>query len=244
MSAVKRTVLITGASSGIGRAIARRLLAESHQVIGVSRDIRNFRRALDGFHAVEMDLADLSGLPPKIGDLTQRFPNLDAVVFCAGIGRFGTLEQFSYQQIETLMAINFTGQAFLARALLPYLKRKNRSDLIFIGSEAALKGSRQGAVYCASKFAVRGFSQALREECGKSGVRVSLINPGMVKTEFFDGLRFEPGEQESNYILPEDIAETVSYVLNSRATIVVDEISLSPLNKVVKFKKNEAISSK
>jgi 3-hydroxy acid dehydrogenase/malonic semialdehyde reductase len=237
MHTVKRTILVTGASSGIGRAVARQLLAEGHQVIGMSRDIRKFGNAPDSFHAIELDLADMAHLPPKIQSLTQRFPAIDAVVFCAGIGRFGALEQFSYEQIETLMAVNFTGQAFLARALLPHLKSKDRSDLIFIGSEAALKGSRQGAVYCASKFAVRGFTQALREECGKSRLRVALINPGMVKTEFFDDLSFEPGDHESNYILPEDVAETVSYVLDSRAQIVIDEISLSPLNRVVKFKK-------
>ncbi|MGJ0517155.1 MAG: SDR family oxidoreductase [Methylomicrobium sp.] len=237
MHAVKRTILVTGASSGIGCAVARRLLKEDHEVIGVSRDIRKFGREREGFHPFELNLADLAGLPSKIGGLARRFPAIDAVVFCAGIGRFGALEQFSYEQIETLMAVNFTGQAFLARALLPHLKSKDRSDLIFIGSEAALKGSRQGAVYCASKFAVRGFTQALREECGKSRLRVALINPGMVKTEFFDSLPFEPGDHESNYILPEDVAETVSYVLDSRAQIVIDEISLSPLNKVVKFKK-------
>ncbi len=237
MHPVKRTLLVTGASSGIGRAVARRLLAEGHQVIGVSRDSRKFEHAHDGFQAFDLDLADLAELPAKIGSLTQRFPAIDAAVFCAGIGRFGALEQFSYVQIETLITVNFTGLAFLTRALLPHLKHKPRSDLIFIGSEAALKGSRQGAVYCASKFAVRGFTQALREECGKSGLRVALINPGMVNTEFFDNLAFAPGDHQSNYILPEDVAETVSYVLNSRADIVIDEISLSPLNRVVKFKK-------
>jgi 3-hydroxy acid dehydrogenase/malonic semialdehyde reductase len=238
MRPMKRTILVTGASSGIGRAIARKLWAEGHELIGVSRDIRKFGRARERFHPLELDLADLAALPARIGGITKQFPALDAAVFSAGIGRFGALEQFSYAQIETLVAVNFTGQAFLARALLPHLKCKPRSDLIFIGSEAALKGSRQGAVYCASKFAVRGFAQALREECGKSGLRVALVNPGMVRTEFFDDLSFEPGDHESNFILPEDVAETVSYVLESRADIVIDEISLSPLNKVVKFKKN------
>jgi len=122
--------------------------------------------------------------------------------------------------------------------LLPALKRKPHSDLIFIGSEAALKGSRKGALYCASKFAVRGFTQALREECAKSNVRVCLINPGMVKTPFFDDLTFEPGDDDSQFILAEDVAEAVCYVLTSRPQIVIDEINLSPLNKVVKFKKN------
>jgi NADP-dependent 3-hydroxy acid dehydrogenase YdfG len=135
------------------------------------------------------------------------------------------------------MNLNFTSQVYLTKALLPALKSKANSDLIYIGSEAALKGSRKGSIYCASKFALRGFTQALREECGKSNVRVCLINPGMVKTAFFESLTFEPGDHDGNSISPEDVATTVSYVLESRYQIVIDEINLSPLNKVIKFKK-------
>jgi 3-hydroxy acid dehydrogenase/malonic semialdehyde reductase len=238
MNSIKRTILVTGASSGIGRAIARNLLLQGHHVIGVSRDRSKFTRQMDNFTAVQLDLNRLNELPQKIRELEQMFPEIDVVIFCAGRGQFGSVEEFSFTQIENLMTINFTSQAFLVRALLPALKRKAHSDLIFIGSEAALKGSRRGAMYCAAKFAVRGFTQALREECGKSNVRVCLINPGMVKTAFFEQLSFEPGDDQSNFIEPEDVAEAVSYVLNSRAQIVIDEINLSPLNKVVKFKKS------
>jgi 3-hydroxy acid dehydrogenase / malonic semialdehyde reductase len=237
MRMIKRTVLVTGSSSGIGRAVSRNLLQQGHHVIGVSRDCRKFTRQMDNFNSVQMDLSQLNELPQKLRELQQYFPEIDAVVFSAGMGQFGSLEEFSYAQIEALMTINFTSQVFLSRALLPALKRKNNSDLIFIGSEAAIKGSRKGAVYCASKFALRGFTQALREECSKSNVRVCLINPGMVKTAFFEQLTFEPGNDESNTILPEDLADAVSYVLGSRSQIVIDEINLSPLNKVVKFKK-------
>jgi len=237
MHTIKRTVLVTGASSGIGRAVAKSLLQQGHAVIGVSRDSGKFTRQMEHFSSVQMDLSRLSELPQKIRQLQQTYPEIDAVVFSAGMGQFGSVEEFSYPQIEALMTINFTSQVFLTKALLPALKRKANSDLIFIGSEAALKGSRKGAIYCASKFAVRGFTQALRDECGNSNVRVCLINPGMVKTAFFEQLAFEPGDHESNSISPEDVAAAVSYVLGSRAQIVIDEINLSPLNKVVKFKK-------
>lgn len=237
MRIVKRTVLVTGASSGIGRAIAQHLLHQEHTVIGVSRDCGKFTWQMENFSSIQMDLSQLEELPQKIRRLQQMFPEIDAVVFSAGLGQFGSLEEFSFQQIEALMTINFTSQVFLTKALLPALKRKANSDLIFIGSEAGLKGSRKGTIYCASKFALRGFTQALREECGNSNVRVCLINPGMVKTAFFKHLTFEPGDHESNAILPEDVAEAVAYVLDSRAQIVIDEINLSPLNKVVKFKK-------
>ena len=237
MHTIKRTVLVTGASSGIGRAVAQNLLQQGHTVIGASRDCRKFTRQMDNFSSVQLDLSRLNELPQKIRQLQQTFPEIDAVVFSAGMGQFGSVEEFSYPQIEALMTINFTSQVFLTKALLPALKRKTSSDLIYIGSEAALKGSRKGAVYCASKFALRGFTQALREECGNSNVRVCLINPGMVKTAFFENLTFEPGDHESNAILAEDVAAAVLYVLDSREQIVIDEINLSPLNKVVKFKK-------
>jgi 3-hydroxy acid dehydrogenase / malonic semialdehyde reductase len=233
---IKRTVLVTGASSGIGRAIAKRLLQQGHHVIGVSRNSQKFTHTLDNFTAVQLDLSHTNSLPVQLRELAKNFPDIDAVVFSAGIGQFGSLEEFSYAQIETLMTVNFTSQVFLTRALLPSLKRKQRADLIYIGSEAALKGSRKGAMYCASKFALRGFTQALREECSKNGVRVCLLNAGMVKTPFFDSLSFAPADHESNYLLPEDLAEAIDYVLNSRAHIVIDEINLNPLNKVVKFK--------
>jgi len=237
MPIIRRTVLVTGASSGIGRAVAQRLLQQGHIVIGVSRDCRKFTRQMDNFSAVQLDLSQLNELPQRIQHLQQAFPNINAVVFCAGIGRFGSLEEFSYLQIEALMNLNFTSQVYLTKALLPALKSKANSDLIYIGSEAALKGSRKGSIYCASKFALRGFTQALREECGKSNVRVCLINPGMVKTAFFESLTFEPGDHDSNSISSEDVATAVSYVLESRFQIVIDEINLSPLNKVIKFKK-------
>ena len=237
MHTLKRTVLVTGASSGIGRAVAQRLLQQGHTVIGVSRDCSKFTRQMANFSSVQLDLSRLNDIPPQIRQLQQQFPEIDAVVFSAGKGQFGSVEEFSYAQIEALMTINFTSPVFLTKALLPALKRKTHSDLIYIGSEAALKGSRKGALYCASKFALRGFTQALREECANSNVRVCLINPGMVKTPFFDQLNFEPGEHESNAILPDDVAAAVAYVLESRSQMVIDEINLSPLNKVVKFKK-------
>lgn len=236
MRDLKRTILVTGASSGIGRAIARNLLQQGHEIIGVSRDCAQFKIYRANFHPVQMDLSQLQEIPQKISVLQQQFPALDGVVFAAGLGQFGSLEEFSYAQIQDLMTINFTSPVFMTRAILPFLKRKSRSDLLYIGSEAALKGSRKGAIYCASKFALRGFAQALREECSKDQVRVCLINPGMVKTPFFDHLAFAPGDDESNYLLPEDVADAVSYVINSRTKMVIDEINLNPATKVVKKK--------
>lgn len=235
---MKRTALITGASSGIGRACAQRLLQQGHTVIGTSRDIARFETTHPQFHPLALDLNQLTELPAKMQSLLRDFPVLDTVIFAAGYGQFGSLEEFSFAQIEALITVNFTAQIFITRALLPKLKQQNRSQLIYIGSEAALKGSRKGSIYCAGKFALRGFTQALRDECGKTGIRVTLINPGMVATPFFDNLSFMPGEDKTHALQADDIAQAIEYLIQSSPAINIDEINLNPANKVIQFKKN------
>jgi len=237
MHTLKRTVLVTGASSGIGRAIARLLLADGHRVIGTARDSKRFSRPDPNFVGMALDLAKLAEIPAFAKQIQNDFPELDAVVFAAGYGQFGGLEQFSFEQIEKLMTVNFTAQACLTRAILPKLKQKTHASLVYIGSEAALKGSRNGTIYCASKFALRGFTQALRDECGKSAVRVSLVNPGMVDTAFFDTLSFAPGKQRGQALSAGDVADAVAYILQAGPHCAIDEINLNPPSKVIEFKK-------
>ena len=227
---------MTGASAGIGAAICRRLLADGHQVVGVARDFSKFRPAVDRFHAAEIDLSELEPLPGRLKGLAREHDDVDAVVCNAGRGQFGSLEEFSYSQIRSLVDLNFTSQAYVVRTFLPKMKERVGGDVLFIGSEAALSGGRRGAVYSASKWALRGFAQTLRDECARKGVRVAVINPGIVRTTFFDDLHFAPGDEEANALLPEEVAEAVAFVLSSRRGAVFDEINLSPLKKVLKFK--------
>jgi short-subunit dehydrogenase len=235
-SKLKRRILVTGSSSGIGLAVAQELLGQGHQVLGIARDFSKCRLDHPAFQREIVDLADLAALPDRLGDLLKRHPHPDAAVLCAGRGRFGGLEEFAFEEIRSLIELNFTSQAYLARALLPGFKQQGSGDLVFIGSEAALQGKREGAVYCASKFALRGFAQALREECSRAGIRVTILQPGMVQSPFFDSLDFHPGEDPENALLPGDLARLVGVVLDLRREAVVDEIVLSPLKKVVRFR--------
>ena len=238
MTEPTRTILISGASSGIGRTTAELLLQHGHHVIGIGRDFSKCNFETTHFTAVEMDLGDIKALPDQLAALAKQHPNVDAIINCAGQGRFGSLEEFSYKQIYKLMDLNFTSHAFVCRAFVPQLKTKTHSNIIFIGSEAALEGTQKGSIYCASKFALRGFSQALRQECSGTNIHISIVNPGMVKTDFFNELNFEPGADSNNFIEAIDVATTIKMILNSRPGTVIDEINLSPLKKVIQFKKN------
>jgi len=228
--------LVTGASSGIGHAVAQALLERGHRVIGLGRDESRMNVTDPAFQFLKCDLADLDVLPERLAALHSELPRIKGAVLCAGAGRFGSLEEFSFTQIRELVDINVTAQMYVARTVLPTFKTRGAGDLILLGSEAALAGARRGTVYAGTKFALRGFCQALRQEASRCGVRVALINPGMVDTAFFDDLDFAPGEAPENHLRAEDIAAVVCTVLDMPPSAVIDEINLSPLKKVVRRK--------
>ncbi len=232
-----KNIIVSGASSGIGRAISTRLLQQGYRVTGVARDFSKFPCDDQRFTPVCMDLSDLDELPARLDALIKKDTVIDGLICCAGSGRFGSLEEFSPPQIRKLLDLNLTSQLYLVRALLPGMKQRGSGNIVFMGSEAALAGGKRGAVYSAAKFGLRGLAQALRQECAASGLRVSIINPGMVQTEFFNGLDFRPGEAPDNYILPDDVALAVQMILEARQGTVFDEINLSPQKKVICFTK-------
>jgi len=228
-----KTILITGASSGIGACASRRLLGMGYRVIGLGRRFDQDLVADTRFIKVELDLSGVRQLPAEFDRLSRKFPEISAILCCAGVGRFGALEQFSCAQIDELVHVNFLSHVYLLRAWLPLMKRRRQGRVILIGSEAALAGARYGAVYCATKFALRGLAQALREECAAAGISITMINPGMVRTGFFDTLDFKPGPAAENALTADDVVDAVCQVLAQPAHCVTDEINLSPLKKVV-----------
>jgi len=157
------------------------------------------------------------------------------VVSNAGEGHFGGLEEFSAEQISRSIDLNLTSHILVVRALLPLLKKETCSDVVLMGSESALQGGPKGTVYCAAKFGIRGFAQALRQDCSAAGVRVTLVNPGMVRSSFFDGQSFRPGPKAEHAIEVEEVGAVVTDVLKARPGLVFDEINLSPLKKVIDF---------
>ncbi len=230
-----RTILVTGASRGIGRGITMHLLERGYQVVGLSRN-PGISGAGERYQAVSCDLSDLDTIGTVMKEVIAHFPDLDGLVSNAGVPAFGHIEQYAVAEIERLIHYNLTSHLVLARATLPHFKRLRRGDLVVMGSESAVSGGKQGAVYCAAKFGLRGMAQALREECAPNGVRVSLINPGMVRTSFFDQLQFEPGPDPTNVVTVQDIAATVETVLSAAAGTVFDEIRINPLKRVVQRK--------
>ena len=230
-----RHILITGSSSGIGRAISVKLLEEGATVYGIARNHKKFQPDTDRYKAITVDLTDLHTIPEKLSDLLVSNPEIDGFISNAGYGNFDNLENFSPERISSYINDNLTSHLVVTRCLLPHFKTRNRGNIILMGSEAALEGAKKGSLYCAAKFGLRGFSQSIRQETSNKDIRVTLINPGMVRTAFFDELKFRPGDDDDNAIEAKDIANVVVNILSMRSGTVIDEINLTPQKKVIIF---------
>lgn len=228
-----KKILVTGASSGIGQSTCELLLQKKYPVVGLARDFSKSTLCDPLFEQVNVDLSLVETLPKFLKTLSQNHLDLEALVLNAASGLFGFLEQLSYEQIIKNIHLNLLSQIYLTKAFLPLFKKKKRGTIIFMGSEAALQGKPQGSIYCASKFALRGFVQSLRAECHKSHVRLCLINPGVVSTPFFKALHFKPKEGELHSCHPIEIAKIIVDQIEARQGVVYEEVNIAPLQKQI-----------
>ena len=231
-----KCVLITGSSSGIGYAITSKLLNLGAKVIGIARNHDKSNLVNKNYTTYNCDVSVHEKLEILIKQILKNHPQINCLISNAGYGNFGPLENFSTLQINNFLATNLTSHLIITKLLIPHFKRNKMGDIIFIGSEAGLSGAKNGSLYCAAKFGLKGFSEALSKDVANNNIRVSIINPGMVRTDFFNNLNFEPGDSEENTISLRDISSTVTYILGLSRNTIVDEINLSPSKKAIKFK--------
>ena len=218
--------VVTGASSGIGKAISIRLLELGYDVMGISREIDTDPIQHPNFSTLACDLSDEFELNSIIPVL-QTDPSVSILCNVAGFGVFEPHEEIDTDTISKMVALNLTAPMILSNALLRVLKF-NQGLIFNITSIEALRSSKFSAIYTATKTGLRAFSQSLFEEVRKSGVNVVSINPDMTDTAFFDSLRFNPSEEFDKRLEAEDIADVVQNVLEMRNGACITDITIRP----------------
>ena len=226
-----QTAVVTGASSGIGRAISKRLLSLGNRVIGVSRTACEDMLQDENFSAINTDLSDEKETLQLCEQLKKE--SLFILVNAAGFGRFEPHEELHSKTITEMTFLNLTAPMLLTNATLRSLK-KNEGYLININSIEALRASKFAGVYSATKAGLKAFGDALFEETRKSALSITNINPDMTESAFYENLRFEPSDKESEKLLSEDIADAVEHILSMRKGAVVSEYTLRSLNFGIK----------
>ena len=230
------SILVTGCSSGIGLATTRLLLEKGRSVIGMSRNPSRAGITNTNFTEVIADLGDLDQLQNALKTILKDH-KIETLVHCAGEGLFGSIEQFSVDQINRNITVNLTSSLVLCRQLVPHMRRLGHGRLVILGSESAISAGKKGSLYSAAKFGLRGLCQSLRADCAADGIAVSLVNPGMVRSPFFNQQSFAPGPLPENAIEVDDVAVQILNLLETPANLVIDEINLSPMVKSLQFRK-------
>lgn len=178
-----KTVLVTGATSGVGMQVAKELHAKGYSVYATGRSKEALLELAEiGIHTIEADLL----IEDSIDQVLDQCPALDVVVFSAGVGTFALAHDTTDEQIEQMMRVNVTAPMKLTRRILPTMIERKSGHLIYIASQAGKIATPKASVYAATKHALLGYANATRMEVQTHGIHVTTINPGPIDTPFLD----------------------------------------------------------
>ena len=223
-----KTAIITGASSGIGKAICETLLSMDYEIYGIGRDFSHAQEltAQAAFHKIELDLLDTKKLESTVREITKaKAPNL--LVNCAGVGYYGLHEEISPKDISEMVRTNLEVPLLLSGILLRKLK-ETKGTILNIASVTASQSNPHGAAYGATKAGLLSFGRSLYDEARKYGVKVTTILPDMTDTNLYRNADFEASKEEYARLLPEDVAEAVRFILTSDPHMTITEFTVKP----------------
>jgi NADP-dependent 3-hydroxy acid dehydrogenase YdfG len=230
-----RTAVVTGASRGIGLAVARALAAHEVHVLMLARGERALDQAADaiGRRATPLvcDVADPRAIDEMIQVAQEEFGGApDVVVNNAGIFRLSAVHETTVEDFRAAVDVNLVAPFRIVRAFLPAMRDRRRGHIVTIGSIADRVAFPENAAYAAGKFGARGLHEVLRAELANSGVRATLISPGPVDTALWDPIDPDnrPGfSPRASMLRPEAVADAVVYAVGQPADVSVDELRLS-----------------
>jgi 3-hydroxy acid dehydrogenase/malonic semialdehyde reductase len=228
-----KRAIVTGASSGIGAATATALAREGAAVAVGARRLDRLNELAEGLVALELDVTDPESCASFVASAVHRLEGLDILVNNAGLALGRDLfDESSEDDEEAVLETNVHGLVRMTRLCLPHLEG---GHIVNIGSIAGRQAYERGALYVTSKFAVRGFTYALREDLLGRPIRLTLVDPGLVETNF-SRVRFRGDEEAAAQVYegveamtPEDIAECVVFALTRPPHVNIDELVVKAL---------------
>jgi NADP-dependent 3-hydroxy acid dehydrogenase YdfG len=241
---MKPLALITGATSGIGKATAELLAQNGYRLLLCGRRLNRLEQLAEQLSEVTevqyatFDIADRSAVAAIMNNLPKGFKKVDVLINNAGNAHgLSSLQDGDIDDWEAMLDINVKGLLYVSRAIIPGMVERNRGHIINIGSIAGKEVYPNGNVYCASKHAVDALNKALRIDLHKTAIRVGAVNPGLVETEFSD-VRFKGDSDRAKKVYEgykalqaEDVAEVILFMLTRKAHINIADLLLLPTDQ-------------
>ncbi len=236
-----KTVLITGATSGIGKATAELFAEKGFHLILCGRRterLENLKKKLSHntqVHILSFDVRDRKAVFDAIGSLPDDFSKIDILINNAGNAHgLDTIDKGSIDDWDAMLDINVKGLLYVSKAVIPQMVERKSGHIVNIGSIAGKEVYPKGNVYCASKYAVDALNQSMRIDLNPHGIRVGAVNPGAAETEF-SNVRFKGDDERADNVYkgfdpltPMDIAETILFVVTRPAHVNIWDLVVTP----------------
>jgi NADP-dependent 3-hydroxy acid dehydrogenase YdfG len=242
----KQVILITGASSGIGAATAHLLAEQGARVFLGARRVERLEKICNELHAqgyeadyCKLDVTDEKSMHHFVDSARKVYGNIDVLINNAGVMLLSKVSDIKTKEWQQMINVNLMGVLNGTAAVLPYMKEQKHGMIININSTAGYRVSPGAAVYSATKYAVRAFSEGLRKEESNNGIRVCMVAPGPTRTELLSHVSDnEIRENLTDYVdrrglNPMDVAKAVVFLINQPLNASVDELIISPTCKNV-----------
>jgi len=238
MDLTDAVAVVTGASKGLGAHLSRMLVDQGATVYGLARSTDKLEALQNdlgsAFRPLSCDVRKEEEVESAFGTVDAEAARLDVLINNAGLGQFGPVDDLDTDAFDVQMDTNVRGVYLCTREAVPMMRAQNESrqpsgfggHIVNVASIAGLLGNPNISAYNASKFAVRGFSEAVMKEVRDDGIRVTCLYPGSVDTNFFD---VAGAEMTENPLHPEDVAATVRHVLESPTNHLISEVVMRPL---------------
>lgn len=221
MDLSKSTVLITGGSEGLGFAIAKVMVEKGSKVHILSRNEEKLAKAKEQLGDVETHQGDVIDYS-TMQEVVKNIEDLNIVINNAGLWLEDTLVNNEYDSIDKVVDVNVKGVIYSSKAALEKMLEKNEGFIMNIGSTSSLKGRAEQSVYVATKFAVRGFTDSLKEELKDTNIKVAGFYPGGMSTPLFESAGFS--KDNENWMDPMKVATVIAFILEQDDTMILDHV--------------------